>query len=131
MSLLMGVLVGVMKRLEMVAELGEVLKRYRECLDVDPVVPTAVSVVDDVCRVVCDKANCTVDTHSGSFVVLANGKAMVRGRVWPWLMTTRELGSLCGCIEHLMGKIEEEIRELDEKIEEMKTLLAQAKLLCS
>ena len=124
-------MIEIMRRLDEVARLNEALKRYRECLDIEPAIPSVSIYVVDVGGVVCDKNSCTVETRTGSFVVLADGRVVVRGRVWSWLVTSRELCSLFEHIELLRGKIEESIRELDEKIEEMKTLLAEATLLCS
>jgi hypothetical protein len=126
----MSLLVEVMRRLSEVARLNEALKKYSECLDVKTAVPSVGIYISDEGGVVCDIDNCTVDTRYGSFLVLPDGRVMVRNRKWAWLMTTEELDLLFECIKQLRSKIEERIRELDEKIEEMKTLLAEATLLC-
>jgi hypothetical protein len=127
----MSLLVEVMRRLGEIAMLNDALKKYRECIDVKTAVPSMGIYISDEGGVVCDRDNCTVDTKYGSFLVLPDGRVIVRNRKWAWLVTTEELDAVFNHIDKLRGKIEERIRELDEKIEEMKTLLAEAKLLCS
>ena len=133
----MNLLVEVMKRLSEIDELNKALKKYSECLNVEPVVPVAGVYEACVGTVVCEKDKCTVEIllvdlpSRLSMVVLPDGRVKATSRVWTWLVTTEELDLLFQCIERLKGKIEEKIRELNEKIEEMKTLLAEATLLCS
>jgi hypothetical protein len=133
----MSLLVEIMRRLSEIDELNKALKKYSECLDVEPVVPVAGVYEACVGTISCEKDKCTVELDllvdlpsRLSMVVLPDGRVIATARKWTWLVTTEELDLLFQCIERLRGKIEERIRELDKKIEEMKTLLAQAKLLC-
>jgi hypothetical protein len=133
----MSLLVEIMRRLSEIDELNKALKKYSECLDVEPVVPVAGVYEACVGTISCDKDKCTVELDllvdlpsRLSMVVLPDGRVIATARKWTWLVTTEELDLLFQCIERLRGKIEERIRELDKKIEEMKTLLAEATLLC-
>jgi len=133
----MSLLVEIMRRLSEIDELNKALKKYSECLDVEPVVPVVGVYEACVGTISCDKDKCTVELDllvdlpsRLSMVVLPDGRVIATARKWIWLVTTEELDLLFQCIERLRSKIEERIRELDEKIEEMKTLLAEATLLC-
>jgi hypothetical protein len=128
----MSLLVEVMKRLGEVESLREALERYVKCLDSDFILPVPnmeVYVGDNDGGIICSKDNCAVIT-SRVLVVLPDGRVASK-RAWPWLTTTRELDMVFECVERLKDEIKDMIRKLDEKIEEMKTLLAEAKLLCS